>query len=257
MEKVVLKASRRDVIGKQVRAIRRAGQLPAVIYGRHVESPIAIVLNTRDTTTILAKVSSSSLVTIDLDGKEIATLIREKQRDFIKNRLLHIDFLVISLTEKLTASVSIELTGLSLAVKDFNAVLVTGLDQVEVECLPTDLPERIVVDLSALAKVGDAIHVSDLVLSDKVKVLSSPEEMIVIATAAKVEEVVEVALQWKLWKKLKLSRRARRKRKGKQGKQRRSSLLVFDANSGVRQDAAVFVNGSGSSLHTGVMEAGR
>jgi large subunit ribosomal protein L25 len=194
MEKVVLKASKRDVIGKQVRALRRAGQLPAVLYGRHVEKPISIVLNTRDTTRALAKVSSSSLVMVDLDGQEIPALIREKQRDFIKNRLLHIDFLVVSLTEKLTASVSIELTGLSLAVKDFNAVLVTGLDKIEVECLPADLPERIVVDIAALVKVGDAIHVRDLVLAENIEILSEPEEMIVIATAAKVEEVVEAVV---------------------------------------------------------------
>ena len=194
MEKVVLKASKRDVIGKQVRALRRAGQLPAVLYGRHVEKPISIVLNTRDTTRALAKVSSSSLVMVDLDGQEIPALIREKQRDFIKNRLLHIDFLVVSLTEKLTASVSIELTGLSLAVKDFNAVLVTGLDQIEVECLPADLPERIVVDIASLVKVGDAIHIRDLVLADNIEILSDPDEMIVIATAAKVEEVVEAVV---------------------------------------------------------------
>ncbi len=194
MEKVVLKASKRDVIGKQVKAIRRAGQLPAIMYGRHVEKPISIVLNTRDTTRALAKVSSSSLVMIDLDGQEIPALIREKQRDFIKNRLLHIDFLVVSLTEKLTASVGIELTGVSLAVKDFNAVLVTGLDEIEVECLPTDLPEKIVVDIAALVKVGDSVHVRDLVLAENIKVLSSPEEMIVIATAAKVEEVVEAVV---------------------------------------------------------------
>ena len=193
MEKVVLKASKRDVIGKQVKAMRREGLLPAVMYGRHTENPIAITLNTRDTTRALAKVSSSSLVMIDLDGQEIPALIREKQRDFIKNRLLHIDFLVVSLTEKLTAYVGIELTGVSLAVKDFNAVLVTGLDEIEVECLPMDLPEKIVVDIAALAKVGDSVHVGDLVLSEKVKVLSAPTEMIVIATAAKVEEVVEAA----------------------------------------------------------------
>jgi len=68
------------------------------------------------------------------------------------------------------------------------------LDEIEVECLPTDLPERIVVDISALAKVGDAIHVRDLALSDNLKILSSPDEMIVIATAAKVEEVVEAVV---------------------------------------------------------------
>lgn len=193
MEKVVIKASRRDVIGKQVRAIRRAGQLPAVLYGRYIENPIAIVLDAREATRSLAKASSSSLVMIELDGKEYPALVREKQRDFIKNRLLHVDFLAISLTEKLTANVGIELSGLSLAVKDYNAILVTGLDSIEVECLPADLPERIVIDISVLARVGDAIHVRDLVVSDNVKILSGPDEMLVIATAARVEEVVEIA----------------------------------------------------------------
>ncbi len=188
MEKVVLKAVKRDVIGKQVKAMRRAGQLPAVLYGRHVEQPLAIALEQREAARSLAKASSSSIVTIELDGQEYPALVREKQRDYIKNRLLHVDFLAVSLTEKLTAYVSIELTGVSLAVKDYNAVLVTGLDEIEVESLPMDLPEKIVVDLDALAKVGDSIHVSDLVISDKVKILSSPTEMIVIATAAKVEE---------------------------------------------------------------------
>jgi len=192
MEQVVLKATKRTVIGKQVKAMRRAGQLPAVMYGRHVENPIAITLEARETGRALAKVSSSSLVMIDLDGEQIPVLIREKQRDFIKNKLLHIDFLVVSLTETLTASVGIELVGLSLAVKDANAILVNGLTEIEVECLPTDLPEKIVVDIAALAKVGDGIYVRDLVLPENVKVLDHPEEMIVIATAAKVEEVVEV-----------------------------------------------------------------
>ncbi len=193
MEKVVLKASKRDVIGKQVRALRREGKLPAVVYGRHIEDPISITLDLRDASRALAKVSSSSLVTIDVDGTEYPALVREKQRNFIKNRLLHVDFLAVSLTEKLTAYVAIELTGLSLAVKDYNAILVPGLDEIEVECLPADLPEKIVVDIAALAKVGDVIHVRDLTVSDQVKVLSSPDEMIVIATAAKVDETAETA----------------------------------------------------------------
>ena len=195
MEKVHLKASHREVTGKQVKAMRREGQLPAVLYGRHMDKPLALTMDLRDASRALAKVSSSTLVTIDLDGQEHAALVREKQRDFIKNRLLHVDFLAVSLDETLTAHVGIELTGMSLAVKDFNAVLVTGLDEIEIECLPGDLPEKIVLDISALVKVGDSIHVRDLVLSDKIKVLSGPEEMLVIATAAKVEEepVAEVA----------------------------------------------------------------
>ena len=188
MDKVVLKASKRDVIGKQVKALRREGKLPAVLYGRHMEQPLAIVFEQREAALALTRVSSSSLVTVEVDGVEYPALVREKQRDFIKNRLLHVDFLAVSLTETLTAYVGIELTGLSLAVKDFNAILVPGLSEIEVECLPADLPEKIVVDIGPLDKVGTSIHVGDLVLSDKIKVLSSPTEMIVIATAAKVEE---------------------------------------------------------------------
>ncbi|NCP16851.1 50S ribosomal protein L25, partial [bacterium] len=78
---------------------------------------------------------------------------------------------------------------------DFNAVLVTSLDELEVECFPQDLPARITVDISSLANVGDGIHVRDIVLSDKVKILEDPDEMIVVATAARAEEVVEVAAE--------------------------------------------------------------
>jgi large subunit ribosomal protein L25 len=87
MEKVVLNATRRDVVGKQVKALRRAGQLPAVIYGRHTE-PININLEAHTASLALAKVTSSSLVTINVDGTEYPALVREKQRDYIKNRLL-------------------------------------------------------------------------------------------------------------------------------------------------------------------------
>lgn len=186
MDKVVLKASKRDVIGKQVKALRRAGKLPAVIYGRHTE-PINISLDAHGANIALAKVTSSSLVTIDLDGREYPTLVREKQRNYIKGVLTHVDFLAVSLTEKLRAEVSIELTGTSLAVKDFDAVLVTGLHTLSVECFPADLPDRIVVDISPLVKVGDSIHVRDISLGDKIRILDDADNMIVNATYAKIE----------------------------------------------------------------------
>jgi large subunit ribosomal protein L25 len=192
MEKVVLKASRRDVRGKQVGALRRAGKLPAVIYGRHIE-PLNISLDAHDANLALNKVGSSTLVTIDLDGKEYPTLVRERQRNFIKGNLLHVDFLAVSLTEKIRAEIRIELTGVSPAVKDQNAVLVTGLHALSVECLPTDLPDKIVVDISPLLKPGDGIHVRDVVVSDKIRVLDDPDEMVVVATFAKVEEEAPAA----------------------------------------------------------------
>ena len=190
MEKVVIQAEKRDVVGKKVRALRRAGRLPGVIYGRNVE-PVSISLDAHDAALTLRKLTSSSVVTINLGGKEYPALVREKQMDFIKNKLLHIDFMAVSLTEKITASVGIHLDGTALAVKDFNAILVTGLTELEVECLPTDLPERFVVDVSGLAGIGDGVYVRDVTPPANVKILDDPEEMIVVATAMAAEEVEE------------------------------------------------------------------
>ena len=192
MEKVVLKATKRDVIGKKVGALRRQGKLPAVLYGHRIETT-AIMLDAHEGSQTLSHLTSSSLVTIDLDGKEYLALVREKQRDFIKNRLVHLDFQVVSLTEKMRAKVGIELAGTAPAVKDFNAVIHTGLTEIEVECLPEDLPERIVVDISGLAELGDGVRVRDVVLSDKVEILGDLEEIIAVATAHKKEEIIEEA----------------------------------------------------------------
>jgi large subunit ribosomal protein L25 len=187
MEKVVLKAEKRDVIGKQVKALRRAGKLPAVIYGRHTE-PINVSLDAHSASLLLGKLTSSSLVTLALDGKEYPALVREKQRDYIKNRLLHVDFLTISLTETIRTNVSVHLLGVSPAVKDYNAVLVQNLEALEVECLPTDLPERIDLDIAVLMRPGDGIRVRDVKVSDKVQILNDPDTMVAVATFAKVEE---------------------------------------------------------------------
>lgn len=187
MDQVVLKAEKRDVVGKQVKALRRAGKLPAVIYGRHTD-PINVSLDAHSASLVLGRLTSSSLVTIDLDGKEYPALVREKQRDYIKNRLLHVDFLTVSLTETLRASVAVNLVGVSAAVKDYNAVLVTNLQSLEVECLPADLPERIDVDISVLARPGEGIRVRDVKVSDKVRLLDDPDTMVAVATFAKVEE---------------------------------------------------------------------
>ena len=191
MEKVVINATRRDVVGKQVRALRREGKLPAVIYGRHTE-PVNVNLDARSASTILAKLTASSLVTLNVDGTEYAALVREKQRDFIKNRLLHVDFLAVSMTETLRTNVRVYFVGVSGAVKDFNAVLVHNLEQLEVECLPTDLPERIDVDISVLAKPGEGIRVRDVHVADNVRILNDPDTMVAVATFAKVEEEVAV-----------------------------------------------------------------
>ena len=186
MDKVVLKAVKRDVTGKQVKALRRDGQLPAVIYGRHLE-PIAISLEAHAAGLVMSKLTSSSLVTIDLDGKEYPSLVRERQRNYIKGNLTHIDFLAVDLTEKIRATVRLEFVGVSGAVKDYNGVLVKNIEKLEVECLPTDLPERIAVDIAALAQVGNSLRVRDLAVSGSIRILNDEDETIAVASAAKTE----------------------------------------------------------------------
>jgi large subunit ribosomal protein L25 len=183
MEKLVIQATRRSVTGKKVGALRREGKLPGVLYGYQTEST-PILMELRDASRVLAHASSSQLITINLDGKEFATLVREKQRDFIKGTLLHVDFQVVSLTEKIRTNVGIELSGTSPAVKDYNGVIVQELDEVEVEALPQELPDKFVVDISGLAKIGDAIFVRDLTVPNSVEILNDPNEVIVIVTGA-------------------------------------------------------------------------
>ncbi|MBW1991892.1 MAG: 50S ribosomal protein L25 [Deltaproteobacteria bacterium] len=192
MERVVLKATKREVLGKKVGALRRAGKLPAVLYGQHLGS-IPIQLDAHDTWLKLSRLHHHSLVSVELDGNEYLALIREEQRDPIKPRLLHLDLQAVSLTEKLRTTVEVELTGTAPAVKEFDAILVEGLTELEVECLPQDLPERLVVDISSLKDVGDSIHVRDLQVPPGLEILEDPDEVIVSATAPAVVPVEEVA----------------------------------------------------------------
>jgi large subunit ribosomal protein L25 len=188
MEKIVLKATKRDVVGRKVGALRRQGKIPAVLYGHHVEST-PILLDAYEGTLTLSRLTASSLLLIDLDGQEYLAQVREKQRDCLKNTLIHVDFQIVSATEKMHAKVGIELTGTAPAVKNFGAVIHTGLTAIEVESIPADMPQRIVVDISGLTAVGASIRVRDLVLSDKVKILADPDEVVAVAAAPRKEEI--------------------------------------------------------------------
>lgn len=190
-KKVVLNATKRTVTGKQVSQLRRQGQLPGVIYGAHME-PINISLEAHSAGLTIPTLTSSSIVTLSVEGKEYQALVREKQRNYIKGTLLHVDFLAVSATETIRAYVAISQHGVAPAVKDYNAVLVTNLNEVEVEALPKDLPERFDVDLSSIKEVGDAIYLKDLTLPAGVTMLHDLEDAIVVATGAAKEEVEPV-----------------------------------------------------------------
>jgi large subunit ribosomal protein L25 len=194
MDRIILKATKRSITGKKVSTLRRQGLLPAVMYGGDFES-VPITLDRRETTRILSTLMPSSLVTIDLEGEEHTTLVRDKQRDYLKAQFLHVDFLVVSLTETVRTNVRIIIEGTSPAVRDLNGILVRGLDELEVECLPNDLPGSIVIDLSELEEIGSSILVKDVKLQGEVKILNDPDGIIVGVTYAEAEEEVEEELE--------------------------------------------------------------
>ncbi len=190
MEKVVLNASRRTVTGKKVGVLRRAGKLPGILYGHNI-TPIPIEMDLREASRTLQGVSTSTLVEINIGGEVYSSIVREKQRDFIRGTYLHVDFQAVSTTEKLRARVGLEFVGSSPAVIDLNGFIVTGLDELEVECFPQDLPEHIDIDISKLVRIGDGIYVRDIVIADTISILDDPDEMLALATFAGQEEEEE------------------------------------------------------------------
>lgn len=191
MEEVVIKATKREVIGKHVKVMRREGKIPAVIYGRGIE-PTPIILDLRESTRTLVGLPTSALVNIDLDGQRLMALVREKQRDFIRGTLKHIDFQAVSTKEKIRVAVGIVLNGEAPAVDVYNGILVTSTEQVMVECFPQDLIDEITVDISGLAEIGDAIYVRDLNIPAAIELLTDPDDLVVVVTAPAAEEVEEV-----------------------------------------------------------------
>lgn len=191
MEKLVINAEKREITGKKVGTLRREGKLPGVIYGHHFNAQ-PIVMNLKDATKALLQTTASTIITVILDGKEQPALVREKQKNYLRNEFIHVDFQAVSLTEKLRAKVNIELVGTAPAVRNFNGVVVEGVNAISVEALPQDLPERFVVDVSHLENIGDAIYLKDLDIPASVELLDSPEELVVLITAPAAEEVEEV-----------------------------------------------------------------
>ncbi len=194
MKEILLKATHRSVIGKQVKALRRQGLLPAVLYGRGFE-PTPVVFDLKETTHTLSFVASSTLVTIELDGEKHLALVREKQRDYIRNILKHIDFQLVSMQDKIRVNVPLELVGESWAVKNLNGIMVANISFIEVECLPQDLVDKITVDVSVMKTIGANILVRDLAIANTITVLTDPTEVIVVVTGQAAEEAAEGAAE--------------------------------------------------------------
>lgn len=188
MEKYVLEAKKREVIGKQVKALRREGFLPAVIYGTDIE-PMPLTLNTKEVRQTLGQIGANTLITLKIGKQEYLALVRDTQREVITRDLLHIDFQAVSLEETITSTVPVVVIGEAPAVKEMNALLVTGLDFLQIEAKAIDLPDTIRVDVSELAEIGDNIQVKDIIISGDVIILDDPEETVIVVAAPTLMEI--------------------------------------------------------------------
>jgi large subunit ribosomal protein L25 len=191
MEEVLLKAKRRTIIGKQVGSLRQAGELPGVLYGSGVEAT-PISLDLKETTRLLTGLSGSALVIIELDGERHTALVRERQRHILLGTLRHVDFQAVSMLKKLRVAVPVILTGESPATKEQIGIITTGMEMLNVESLPGDLPENITIDISELKEVGDAIYLKDIDFPPNVTILADHEEMLVMVAPLEAEEIEEV-----------------------------------------------------------------
>ena len=187
-----LEAERRTVTGKQVRALRRAGKIPGVLYGAGIDAT-PIEMDAHDASKVLARTTRATLVDVHLDGATHTSLVREIQRDPIRRTIRHVDLLKVAMDQTIRAEVPIELTGEAPAVKTRGGVMVAGVNSIEVEALPANLPDRIVVDVSVLANIDDAITVGSLSLGEGVEVLTDADAL-VARVIFQAEEILEEAV---------------------------------------------------------------
>jgi large subunit ribosomal protein L25 len=194
MEKVSLKAEPRSTGRHSNREIRTSGGVPGVVYGQHAEAQ-AVSLNRKALGLALHKASSGVIEMELADQPTLHVLVREVQRHPTKHNILHIDFLAVSMTEKVKVHVSVVHEGQAPVMANPDMVLVRGLDNVEVECLPGDIPEHLVADLSTLVSVDDEILVKELKVPAGVKVLTEGDYVVyavALSRAGAVEEAAEV-----------------------------------------------------------------
>jgi large subunit ribosomal protein L25 len=189
MEEIVLNMEPRTVVGKQVKALRRDGNVPAVLYSRRGE-PVILQANNRELLRVLQRAGGSRLVKLNISGAQDApmALVREVQREPIKGSVLHVDFFGVSMTEAIKLEIPIRYEGASPAVTRNEGVLIHSMDAIEIECLPGDLIDAVAIDVSTLEKVGDVIRVSDLKVPAAVKLLADPEATVARVTYLAGEE---------------------------------------------------------------------
>src|SRR6185503_11713024 len=193
MPEIVVSARSRSEKGKNVnRRLRAQGLIPGVLYGAKKDT-VAVAVSPKEIGTILRSASGeNTLFDLALDGSRRKVILKEFQVEPIKGRLLHADFYEVALDQALEVTVHIELTGVPVGVKVEGGILDFVTRELQVECLPTDIPEKIVVDVSELG-MGKHVRVSEIAAPARVTILTDPDVVIAHVVAPRAEEVAPAA----------------------------------------------------------------
>ncbi len=187
MERLAIRAETRSKTRtREARRLRRGGRVPAVVYGGAEAESIS--LDTKEVQRLFRHASESTIISLSTDAGERDVLIKDYQTDRITDTLLHIDFLEVVAGQALRTHVPLHFIGTPIGVRE-GGILEALLRELHVECLPKDLPESLEIDIEGLDS-GDSIHVRELDIPDRVRVLSPPDQVVCLV-AHRVEEEEE------------------------------------------------------------------
>jgi large subunit ribosomal protein L25 len=192
MAKSILKVEPRLVIGRQVKNLRKQGLVPGTVFGRDVKSTSIQAID-KDFARLFKEVGETGLIYLEITGENTQrpVLVKNLQYDPRTDKRIHVDFHQVNLKEKVTANVPVEFVGESDTVKQGLGSLNESIREIEVECLPTEIPEVFEIDISKLIEIGDSIKVSDLKVASDVEIKTDLESVIVSLSEIQEEEVVE------------------------------------------------------------------
>jgi len=203
MDQIELKVTKREVLGKKVRFLRRQGITPVHLFGHGIESE-ALQCDTANLKSVLAESGHTGLINLKIasEKKPRTAVVREIQLGLRPGELLHVDFYQVKMAEAVKVDIPIVLIGEAPALKDKENTLVHELNALTIECLPAKIPASVELDLTTLTESNQSIRVKDIELGEDVTVLSDPEQVLVritsrqIGRAEEVEEAVGVEAEF-------------------------------------------------------------
>jgi len=188
MDKVKLGAKKRTEMGRKTNKGRKAGKVPAILYGKEIENQ-PLWIDSLELQKLIKKHGESIIIDLSIDDNDDRNvIINETQRDPVSHNYSHVDFYQVNMKEKIETEVELVFVGESEAVKTLGGVLVKNVSHVKVKCLPVDLPSHIDVNISKIKNFDDHIAIKDLNISEKVEIEADPETVVALVTPPRSEE---------------------------------------------------------------------